>query len=244
MGGSPGSSAALELADGGASVTLLERRPRLGGATWSFQRRGLWFDNGQHVFLRCCTSYLAFLERIGATSLVHLQDRLDVPVMAPGARTARLRRGHLPAPLHLGASLARYHHLSLGDRLRLGRAALALRSIDLADPALDTTTFAEFLGRHGQQPAAIERLWDVICTPTVNVRADDASLLLAATVFQIGLLTEAAGGDIGWSRVPLSQLHAEPARAALERAGATVRTSAAVETIQLDGDRLRMRGRR
>lgn len=235
-GGLAGLSAALELADGGAAVTLLERRPRLGGATWSFQRRGLWFDNGQHVFLRCCTAYIGFLERIGATSFVHLQDRLDVPVAAPGRRTARLRRGHLPAPLHLAQSLARYHHLPVADRARIGRAALALRRIDLTDPALDQTTFAEFLRRRGQHPAAIERLWDVICTPTVNLRAADASLLLAATVFKIGLLTEASAGDIGWARVPLSKLHAEPARAALERAGASVRTGAGADAVQVHED--------
>jgi monoamine oxidase len=71
----------------------------------------------------------------------------------------------------------------------------------------------------------------------VNVRANDASLVLAATVFQVGLLTDAAAGDIGWSRVPLSKLHAEPARAALERAGATVRTGTGADELHLQGDR-------
>ena len=55
-GGLAGVSAALTLADAGAEVTLLERRQRLGGLTWSFQRNGLSFDNGQHVYLRCCTA--------------------------------------------------------------------------------------------------------------------------------------------------------------------------------------------
>ena len=60
-GGLAGLAAAVELADGGAQVTLHESRPRLGGATFSFERNGLWLDNGQHVALRCCTAYLAFL---------------------------------------------------------------------------------------------------------------------------------------------------------------------------------------
>ena len=99
------------------STAARRSRSSNGGRGWAGPRgrssaAACWFDNGQHVFLRCCTSYLAFLERIGASSRVHLQHRLDVPVMAPGGRTARLRRGRLPAPLHLGASLARYHHLS------------------------------------------------------------------------------------------------------------------------------------
>ena len=82
-------AAALGLADAGADVVLVERRARLGGLTSSFRRNGLWFDNGQHVFLRCCTAYRAFLDRIGATELFHLQDRLDVPVLAPGGVSSR-----------------------------------------------------------------------------------------------------------------------------------------------------------
>ncbi len=231
-GGLAGLSAALDLVDAGASVTLLERKARLGGATWSFRRHGLWFDNGQHVFLRCCTAYRTFLERIEAASKVHVQERLDLPVVAPGRKPARLRSNGLPAPLHLGASLGRYHFLSLADRLRLGRALLPLRRADLTNPALDTQTFGAFLRAHGQRTAAIERLWDLICVPTVNLPADEASLTLAATVFQIGLLTEARASDIGWSRVPLGSLHAEPSAAALERAGADVRTSVPVDAVE------------
>ena len=44
------------LREAGAQVTLIEVRPRLGGAAYSFEREGLLLDNGQHVFLRCCTA--------------------------------------------------------------------------------------------------------------------------------------------------------------------------------------------
>ncbi len=218
-GGLAGITAALGAADRGADVVLVERRTKLGGLTWSFQRKGLWFDNGQHVFLRCCTAYLGFLDRIGATGDVHLQSRLDLPVLAPGGRRATLTRSALPAPLHLAPALLRYGHLSLADRARLGRAALPLGRLDPADPALDTQTFGEWLARHGQRPAAIEGLWDLIALPTINVRADEASLALAVKVFRTGLLDTADGGDIGWSSVPLGVLHGDHAVRALDAAG-------------------------
>ena len=91
-GGLAGITAALDCAAAGASVTLVEVRRRLGGAAYSFQRDGLEMDNGQHVFLRCCVAYRALLRRLGSEHLVHVQPRLDIPVLKPGAPPARLRR--------------------------------------------------------------------------------------------------------------------------------------------------------
>ena len=233
-GGLAGLAAALTCADGGAEVTLLERRPRLGGATWSLEYHGLHFDNGQHVFLRCCTAYRRFLDRIGAADRVVLQDRLDVPVVAPGGRVAHLRRDPLPAPLHLGRALLGYAHLPVRDRVGLGRAALALQRLDPSDPALDTVTFGEWLAAAGQSPDAIDKVWNLIALPTLNVDAHEASLALAAMVFQTGLLSDSSAADIGWSRVPLSDLHAEPAARALVARGVQVRTGARVDGIETD----------
>ncbi len=61
-GGLAGIAAALRLRRRRRQVTLLEARPRLGGPTYSFRRGDLDVDNGQHVFLRCCTAYRALLD--------------------------------------------------------------------------------------------------------------------------------------------------------------------------------------
>ena len=231
-GGLAGLSAAVEAADGGAGVTLLERRPRLGGATWSFERHGIWFDNGQHVFMRCCTAYRAFLERIGSADGVWMQSRLDVPVLAPGGPVGSIKQTPGPAPLHLAPALLTYPHLSLRQRLGVLRAGLALRRLDPDDPALDDMAFGDWLSAHGQDATAIETFWNLIVLPTVNATAADASLKLAAKVFVTGLLTEAGAADIGWARVPLSALHGDAARRVLEAAGNEVRTSVPVKAVR------------
>ena len=231
-GGLAGMSAAVEAADGGASVTLLERRHRLGGATWSFERHGIWFDNGQHVFMRCCTAYRTFLERIGSAGGVWMQSRLDVPVMAPGGPVGSIKRTPGPAPLHLAPALLTYPHLSLRQRLAVLRAGLALRRLDPQDRSLDAMTFGDWLSARGQDAAAIDTFWNLIVLPTVNVTAADASLKLAAKVFVTGLLTEVGAADIGWARVPLSALHGDAARSALEAAGGEVRTSAPARAVR------------
>jgi squalene-associated FAD-dependent desaturase len=235
-GGLAGLTAALACADAGHDVVLLEGRPRLGGLTASFRRGDLDVDTGQHVFLRCCTSYLALLDRLGVRGSVHLQPRLDIPVRTPGrSRPVRLRRSAAPAPLHLAPSLARYAVLSPLDRLRAVRGALALRRVDRRSPATDAQSFGDWLDRHGQNARTVAGLWDLVGVATLNAEAGDASLALAATVFQEGLLTDAAAADIGWSLVPLGELHGRAGERALAGAGAQLRTSARVSGLSADG---------
>ena len=222
-GGLAGIAAAFECADGGAAVTMLESRGRLGGAAYSFTRDGILADNGQHVFLRCCTAYRDLLARLDATDLVTLQSRLSIPVLAPGGKVAWLRRSGLPAPLHLAGALTRYGFLGLGARLKLARAMQALRSVDPDDPAADARSFGDWLREHGQGADAIETMWGLIARPTLNLETGVASLAQAAYVFQEGLLADAAAGDVGHARVPLSEIHDVAARRALSRAGVEVR---------------------
>ncbi|MFF3640956.1 hydroxysqualene dehydroxylase HpnE [Streptomyces sp. NPDC002564] len=231
-GGLAGITAALALADAGLRVTLLEGRPRLGGLAFSFQRGPLTVDNGQHVYLRCCTAYRWFLDRVDAAHLAPLQERLDVPVLdADRNRLGRLRRAGLPVPLHLAASLATYPHLSVAERAKVGRAALALKGLDLTDPALDGQDFGSWLARHGQSPRAIEALWDLVGVATLNAVAGDASLALAAMVFKTGLLSDPGAADIGWARVPLGDLHDKLARKALDAAGVRTELRTRVTSI-------------
>lgn len=221
-------------------VTLLEGRPRLGGLAFSFQRGELTVDNGQHVYLRCCTAYRRFLDRIDGASLAPLQDRLDVPVLdaegKPGRRLGRIGRDALPVPLHLARGLATYQHLSLAERAKVGRAALALKALDLDDPALDDQNFGSWLAAHGQSERAIEALWDLVGVATLNAVAGDSSLGLAAMVFKTGLLSDPGAADIGWARVPLGELHDTLARKALDSAGVRTEVRTRVTSISLNGN--------
>lgn len=234
-GGLAGLQAGVACADAGLRVTLLEARPRLGGATWSSERDGLWVDNGQHVFLGCCTAYRGFLQRLGVADRVTLQPRLSLPVRSPERGTAWLRRQSLPAPFHLVWSLLRFQHLSLGERLRVARSVLALGRLDLADPALDRRSLGGWLESRGEPARVIDGFFDLLIRPTVNVPARDASLALAAKVFQTGLLEATDHADIGWANVPLQALHAEPGAAALEASGGVIRRRARVEAVRGGG---------
>jgi squalene-associated FAD-dependent desaturase len=233
-GGLAGITAAVSLRDAGAAVTLLESRPRLGGAASSYSRAGMMIDNGQHVFLRCCSSYQDLLARLGVTDQVSIQKRFDVTILTgTGTGHARLRRSSLPSPLHFAGALAGYPLLSLAERAKVGRAALAFRFADPASPDLDRQRLGEWLAVRGQDERARRRLWDLFIISALNINGDDANVGLAATVIKTALLGRRDAADIGMAKVPLGRLHADATAALLGRVGAEVRLGARAASVEL-----------
>ncbi len=234
-GGLAGITAAIALAQAKHEVTLLEAKPRLGGATMSFSRDGLVIDTGQHIFLRCCTAYRGLLDRLGMTAHAPLQPRFDVTVLAPGKK-AVLKRRRIPAPLHMLPALFGYPFLNNSQRLRLGRAALGFRRLDEADPQTDEIRLGDWLAAHGQDERTRRVLWDLFSVSSLNVPGDDASLALAAVVVKTGLLGDADAADIGVPTLPLGELHGTAAARLLGKLGATVRLQAKAAAIEPKGE--------
>jgi Flavin containing amine oxidoreductase len=250
-GGLAGITAALCLAEAGQPVTLLEARPWLGGATWSFGRRGLTIDNGQHAFLRCFSAYRDLLDRMGVSGLTAIQERLDLPVLAPAGQAPmgltptgparagglaaggpiRLARSSWPAPLHLAPILARYRALTISERLGVLPAALAMWLTDLSGPAHAQRSMGDWLARHGQDERAVAEFWDMFLLPALNLRSDQADLGTAASFVNAALLSGRDRADLGMASVPLRDLHAGPAARRLAELGAEVRLSAEVMAI-------------
>jgi squalene-associated FAD-dependent desaturase len=238
-GGLAGITAAIALAEAGAAVTLLEARPRLGGATCSFSRDGLTVDTGQHIFLGCCTAYRDLLGKLGMTAHAPIQNRFDVSVLAPGQtpRRGRLRRTALPGPLHMLPALGRYPFLSLAERTSVARPALAMRFLDPARPGVDEQRFGDWLAARGQHERARRALWDLFTVSALNIAGDDASLSLAAIVVKTGLLGKNNAADIGVPALPLGELHGDAGATLLTKLGAQVLLNAKVAAIEpVDGD--------
>jgi squalene-associated FAD-dependent desaturase len=240
-GGLAGISAAVSLADRGWRVTLLERRPRLGGAVYSFDRAGLTVDTGVHVILRCYRRYRSLLRRMGVADRVPIQPRMTIAVLRPAAPAARLTRGrYWPSPAHLVPALAGYRELSVGERAAALRAALAFSRLDDTDAALDGIPLGRWLCRHGQSPHLIEALWGLLCVAALNIDPADASTALMARVVHMALFEHAPASDIAVPAAPLATLHDAPARRLLGRLGVTVATGTKATGIERRGSRYRV----
>lgn len=236
-GGLAGISAAIELAEAGLPVCLIESRAWLGGATCSFGRRGLTVDNGQHIFVRSWSAYRGLLARLGTAGGAPIQDELELTVLAEDGQ-AVLRRSSLPPPLHLAGSVARYRLLSPGERLMLLPAVVALRraaahaGVANSGGGPGDAGFADWLARHGQGDRARRMFWEVLSVPALNTAADQADLALAGSMLAGLGLAARDSADIGIAAVPLSQLHGRPAAALLSRLGAQVRLGRRVTSIR------------
>ena len=236
-GGLAGLAAALELADHGHEVTVLEARPTLGGAVQTLPERAgdpdPPPDNGQHIALGCCTEYLAFLERVGSQG-AYRRERLSMPVIAEDGSVGWIGAGVL--------GLFRYGHVSWGDRLAIARVARVLRR--LPPDELDGETFAALLRRLGQSQSAIDRFWDVFIRPALNLRTEEVSAALGVFTVQTALLGERRASDLVLPIEPLGAMHGEAAARTLTGRGAEVRTNARVvelaegAVVLADGERV------
>ncbi len=114
----------------------------------------------------------------------------------------------------MARALAGYSFLTPAERLRVGRAALAMRFADPAAPGLDGERLGDWLAARGQSEHARRMLWDLFIVSTLNIDGDDANVALAATVIKTALLGGKAAADIGVPAVPLGDLHGRAAACA------------------------------
>ena len=219
-GGLAGLSAALELAEAGHEVTVLEARPTLGGAVQTLPARegdpDPPPDNGQHIALGCFTEYLRFLERIGEADSIR-RSPLALPVIDERGRTATI------APSAL--ALVRYRHLPVRERLRVARF--------LARPpdASPSATFGDIVRAAGMSERTIDRFWDAFIRPALNLRSEEASAEAALFTVRTALLAGRGAADLVLPAKPLGAMHGEAAARALAEHGAVVRTEARVAEV-------------
>ena len=230
-------AASWRLASAGYRVTLVERRPYLGGRAYSYVDRetGVQVDNGQHVFMGCCAAYIDFLRAIGTLDRTVKQDRLRVEVRSPVGKVGVLSAAPLPAPLHLFPSFLRYPHLGWRDKLRASPALLRIRmEREPNRDELRAMSFEDWLRRNGQSDRAIANFWDLIIVPTLNDASRDVSASMAFTVFQVALLKDAHGADIGFARSGLSDVMGDAVERRLRALGVELVLGRTVERLAAD----------
>jgi squalene-associated FAD-dependent desaturase len=202
-GGLAGLAAACALADSGFRVTLLERRPYLGGRASSYEHPGTGevVDNCQHVLFRICSNLVEFYRRIGVEDKIRWFDTMTF--IEPGGRQSVMRAAPLPAPLHTAPSFLRFPFLSAKDKLAISQAIAALTMIIPRDTS---NSFLDWCHQHNQTESAIERFWKPILVSALSEDLDLISIPYAAQVVRESMKAPLAR-HMGVPMLPLTDLY-------------------------------------
>jgi squalene-associated FAD-dependent desaturase len=227
--GLAGLAAGLRLHERGDHVEIFERSRLLGGRATSFEIDGIEVDNGQHVFLGCCTEFIDFVTSAGMAQHLRLQPRFEALVLARNGTQGRLRTSPLPAPLHLAPSLLTYPHLSLPQKLTLAKALLNMQRRGERSERSRTTgeTFEQWLQRNGQSQQTRRAFWDPFFIPALNAPFDRIDNADAMFVLKTAFMGDPSAARFGFSTVPLAHV-AQAAAARLDG----VHLSTAITTIE------------
>jgi zeta-carotene desaturase len=235
-GGLAGLAAGCALAESGFQVTVFERRPYVGGRASSYEHPGTGevVDNCQHVLFKLCTNLIDFYRRIGIDDKIQWFDRMTF--IEPGGRQSQLQSTSLPAPLHAFPAFMSFKFLTLRDKIGL---AAALNSLITHAPKDDGTSFENWLHRHHQTPAAIERFWKPILVSALSEDLDRISVPYAAQVVRESMKSREAR-LMGVPMVPLTELYDASRDYITARGGAVRLRSSAQSFLPLDtGVRIR-----
>jgi zeta-carotene desaturase len=231
-GGIAGLAATVALAGAGAKVSLLERRPYIGGRAYSYDHPAIEETiDSQHVVVGCCTNILDLSQQAGMADTIRWYDELTF--LEPGGRRSLLRPGNLPAPAHQAISFLRAPMLNLQDKARI---AAGLVRFLRGYPADDSESFAAWLSRTGQTERAIRHFWEPVVIGALNDNLERCSVKYAGKVFHESFLRSPEAGRLGIPAAPLSQFFAPVAELARKK-GATIKLKAGVERIEQIADR-------
>ena len=238
-GGFAGLAAASALAAAGKRVTVLEKRPVLGGRAYSYtdQTTGEVIDNGQHAMMGCYTEMFRFLDRIGATDKLAIQPGLRVDMLDPDRGAGVISCPPLPNPLHMGAGVLGYRLLGVADRVRVLAGGLRLLLMKRRhDPRLAELTVDGALDLLGQSREARRAFWHPVAIATLN---DDPAIASADLLAEVVVRAFFAGKDAArfvLSKVGLSDLYTTDARRFIEARGGRIETKAHVVGVGFRDD--------
>jgi len=230
--GAAGLAAAVALSGAGASVSLLERKPFVGGRAYSYPHPALdEVIDSQHVLLGCCTNLVDLCNLSGAGQHIRWYD--IVTFLEPSTRSTPTRRSDiapaaLPSPGHSALSFLRAPMLSLKDKSRI---VLGLLDFVRSYPATDDQPFSAWLQRTRQTERAIRHFWEPIIVGTLNDTFDRCSTRYAGQVFHESFLKSAAGGRFGIPSQPLSDFYAGIAHLAVQQ-GTTLYPRTSIDRIE------------
>jgi 15-cis-phytoene desaturase len=158
--GLAGMAAAVDLADAGHQVTILEANRFIGGRTSSWTEQGMPIESGLHRFLGFYTALPALLKHVGIDLDKMLFWEDEIEVRSPDGAMATLGLAPLHKPFKTAWSIAGHNDfLTPADKLAVGKMfAAGMLAYEKEPDKLDQITVAEYAKQHDISDRAFNHL--------------------------------------------------------------------------------------
>lgn len=229
-----GCAAAVELAQRGHQVSLIEAGRTLGGRARQVVIEGKTLDNGQHIMLGAYAETLRLLRLLGVdekTAFLRLPLQMRYPDAITGMDFCAPR---LPAPLHLLLALLRARGLAWADKMALARFTTSARWMGWelnTDCSVD-----ELLLRFDQTEHLNRLLWRPLCIAALNTPAARASANVFLRVLRDSLGAKRSASDMLLPKTDLSSLLPQPATQFIKQRGGSVHLGVTIKEIIQNGE--------
>ncbi|MCL2304907.1 MAG: FAD-dependent oxidoreductase [Planctomycetaceae bacterium] len=260
-GGLAGIAAAESAVRRGWNVELFEWSRVLGGrvASQFDPKARCWIDNGQHVFLGCCTEQIALNQRLGVADLF---DRYDTVSFATSEnrRWTLSASAFLPPRWQLVPSFLKNPFLSFRDRLATGLLLRKLAKLHRDFSKIDESalqkppffagddenaianrpgkpffskqeTFGRWLRRENASEASIEHFWSPLIYSTLSDTVDGVCLFAAVKVIVQAFMSGRDAMALYVPKCPLREIYNLEAQRKLSQLGVNIQLMSRVERL-------------
>jgi phytoene desaturase len=235
--GLAGLACAVELADNGYEVTVLEKRPVLGGRVSSWlDKDGDWVETAPHVIRGSYKSFISLLERVGIADRVKWKKQ-QLLYASKGGKLSSVSFSPSAGPVEILRSLIGSDLLGFGDKLKLLTGLLPAFTGDGSFiENQDAKSFADWAAKIGVNREAVDRFFDPLSRTVSFLRPDEVSARVI--IFQMASIAQGLNATrIGFLDGDPAQRLFEPIADYLRGKGAVIRTNARLGRIDFDNDR-------
>ncbi len=242
-GGLAGLTASKNLVDAGYRVTLLEKRPILGGKVSAWRdAEGDWIETGLHAFFGAYEEIYNLMRDIGTYDNISWKKHELTYTLADGERFS-FKTVNLPSPLHLLPAAFKNRYFTLRERLTLVKA---LGPMLFGSPkyyaSQDKYTYEEWHERWGISKRMLKKMFLPMALALKFLPPDEISAKIVLDVIGI-FLRQNKASKMGLLKGSPNDLLTNPIADYVRRKGGLIRTEAKVREVLLDeSDRRKIGG--
>ncbi|MFQ3639019.1 MAG: FAD-dependent oxidoreductase, partial [Chloracidobacterium sp.] len=187
--GLAGLACAVELADNGYEVEVLEKRPVLGGRVSSWlDKDGDWVETAPHVIRGSYKSLIALMERVGIADRIKWKKQ-QLVYASKGGKISNISFSPSAGPVEILRSMIGSDLLGFGDKLKLLTGLLPAFTGDKNFiENQDIKNFSDWATNLGVNREAIGRFFDPLSRTVSFLRPDEVSARVI--IFQMASIAQ------------------------------------------------------